>query len=40
MFTRTAADQYRARIIAGLVFVASIAIGSLTYAVANIQIVA
>jgi hypothetical protein len=40
MFTRSNVDQFQARIVAGLVIVASIAIGSLGFAVSNIQVVA
>jgi hypothetical protein len=40
MFTRSNSDHYRTRMVAGLIIVASIAIGSLTYAVAHIQVVA
>ncbi len=40
MFTRPTPDRFASRVLAGLAIVATIAIASLTYAVANIQIVA
>jgi hypothetical protein len=40
MFTRHTNDRFASRVLAGLVIVATVAIGSLGYAVANIQIVA
>jgi hypothetical protein len=40
MFSRHTHDRFTSRILAGLVVVASMAIASLGYAVANIQIVA
>lgn len=40
MFTRHSNDRFTSRVLAGLVVVATMAIASLSYAVANIQIVA
>jgi hypothetical protein len=40
MFTRHTNDQFASRVLAGLAIVATMAIASLSYAVANIQIVA
>ena len=40
MFTRQTPDHFTSRVLAGLVIVATVAISSLGYAVANIQIVA
>jgi hypothetical protein len=40
MFTRPTPDRFTSRVLAGLAIVATTAIASLTYAVANIQIVA
>jgi hypothetical protein len=37
MFTCTDTDRYTTRILAGLVLAVTIVMGSLTYAVANIQ---
>ena len=40
MFTRQTHDRFASRVLAGLVIVATAAIASLSYAVANIEIVA
>ena len=40
MLTRHTNDQFASRVLAGLAIVATMAIASLSYAVANIQIVA
>lgn len=40
MFTRYTNDRFASQVVAGLVIVATVAIASLGYAVANIQIVA
>ncbi len=40
MFSRHTYDQFASRVLAGLAIVATMAIASLGYAVANIQIVA
>ena len=40
MFTRHTHDRFASHVVAGLVIVATVAIASLGYAVANIQIVA
>jgi hypothetical protein len=40
MFSCNRADAFTTRILAGLVLAVTIVIGSLTYAVANIQVVA
>lgn len=40
MFTRQTNDQFASRVLSGLAIVATMAIASLSYAVANIQIVA
>lgn len=37
MFTRNTCDSYTNRVLAGLVIAVTIVMGSLTYAVANIQ---
>ena len=40
MLTRHTHDRFASRVLAGLAIVATVAIASLSYAVANIQIVA
>ena len=40
MFSRHTHDQFASRVLAGLAVVATMAIASLSYAVANIQVVA
>ena len=40
MFTRDTNDSFTTRIVTSLVIAATVAIGSLSYAVANIQVVA
>jgi hypothetical protein len=40
MFTRHTHDRFASRVFAGLVVVATVAMASLSYAVANIQVVA
>jgi hypothetical protein len=40
MFSRNSHDRFASRVLAALVIVATVAIASLSYAVANIQIVA
>ena len=40
MFTRTTTDAFTARLVASLIIVATVAIGALGYAAANIQVVA
>jgi hypothetical protein len=40
MFTRHTNDRFATRVLAGLAIVATMAIASLSYAVANIQVVA
>lgn len=37
MFTRNTCDSYTNRVLAGLVLAVTVVMGSLTYAVANIQ---
>jgi hypothetical protein len=37
MFTRNTCDSYTTRVLAGLVVAVTIVVGSLTYAVSNVQ---
>ena len=40
MFTRKNADRFATRVLSGLVVTAAVVMGSLAYAVSNIQVVA